>query len=213
MRKSVIGWKPDVPSPMSTTPCLLLFLLALLGAPIVGAEPAATPTPLDLLQGESRPSGEAVTALEKLHQDLELTAAQEWDWVAWTTRVGEEKTEMRKAAPNFERLKRMSVPDRMQALIAINQVRVASMEKILVATRDFHEELEPEQQAVFDAIWAPTTLVPMKAPKPQSGGGWNISLARQVQMAGGVAVLALLVLGWWRYGRRRRRHRHHRRTA
>ncbi|GAB3462287.1 hypothetical protein GCM10027321_23830 [Massilia terrae] len=85
---------------------------------------------------------------QKLHDALQLSAAQE---PAWTTFVGA----MHPAHPEAKRgefrgLAQLPAPQRMQKMIELSKQRTARMESRLAALNTFYATLTPQQKKVFD---------------------------------------------------------------
>jgi protein CpxP len=88
--------------------------------------------------------------LDQLHGELKLTPAQEEAWNTWSGKINRAEQAQKEARPDFEALKQMPAPDRLQKLIDFSRVHVASMEEILAATKDFYATLNPDQRKSFD---------------------------------------------------------------
>lgn len=90
--------------------------------------------------------------LTQIHRELKLTTAQEADWKAFTDKVREVRAEKKEARPDFEALRTLPAPDRLQKLIEFGKARQAGLEEILTATRSFYGILTPEQRKTFDDL-------------------------------------------------------------
>jgi len=151
----------------------LVIGLALLGPAVAGAEPAQAGTePGALGQGPAGPRlehwerfmDERLTALQ---QALKLTGAQEADWNTWSTTVNRLWTEKKEARPDFEALKNLPAPDRLEKMLAFAKAKQSHLEEVLAATKTLYATLTPEQRKVFD------DLMPLgeRAPKWMHHGG------------------------------------------
>jgi len=85
---------------------------------------------------------------QKLHDQLQLTLAQNAAWSTYTAAI--------KPAPRAERpargeWKSLPAPERMAKRIAMAKHHLAQMESRLAALTAFYEVLTPEQKKVFDA--------------------------------------------------------------
>ncbi len=83
-----------------------------------------------------------------LKQKLQLTAAQEPAWNAYTSAM--------KPTANFQRPDRaefakLTTPERIDRMRAMHTARAAEMDKRADATKAFYAALTPEQKKVFDA--------------------------------------------------------------
>lgn len=85
--------------------------------------------------------------LQKLHDALKLTAAQEG---AWQTYVSAIKADIPTAHPDFASLKNLSAPEKMEKRIEFAKTHLTHMESHLAAMKTFYATLTPEQQKVFD---------------------------------------------------------------
>ena len=138
-------------------------LLAALGAAAV-AQTQAPPTPPANQSGPQHMQGERRGAhgdpakfrarmeermarrLGALKTQLQITAAQEGAWTAWTTAMKPVQLQR----PDRAEFQRLSTPERIDRIRAQRSVRNAEMDKRFDATKTFYAALNAEQQKVFD---------------------------------------------------------------
>jgi protein CpxP len=85
--------------------------------------------------------------LQKLHDALKLTSAQEG---AWQTYVSAIKADIPATRPDFASLKNLSAPEKMEKRIEFAKIHITHMENHLAALKTFYATLTPEQQKTFD---------------------------------------------------------------
>jgi hypothetical protein len=126
-------------------------LAASLGlAAIAQPQPQATAAP-DVPQVEQRQDRmhkKVERKLGKLKEKLQISAAQEPAWTAWTGAI--------RPGPTMERPKRaefaaLHTPERIDRIRALRAQRNAEMDKRLDATKSFYAALTADQKKVFDA--------------------------------------------------------------
>jgi protein CpxP len=83
-----------------------------------------------------------------LKQKLQISAAQEGAWTAWTTAMQPPAGMKRPDRAEFEKL---TTPERIDRMRALRTERMAAMDKRADATKTFYAALTPEQKKVFDA--------------------------------------------------------------
>lgn len=86
--------------------------------------------------------------LAELKQKLQITAAQEPSWNAFTTAV---RPNLDRKRMDREAVARMTTPDRIDHLRVLRQQRATEMDRRGEATKSFYATLSAEQQKVFDA--------------------------------------------------------------
>ncbi len=151
--------------------CIGLTLLSLAAAGPSWAEAPAAPAPNGIGAEPGGPWGghkERFIAerLAQLHTELKLAPAQEADWKTWSGKVDQARSEKKEARPDFEAMKKLPAPDRLQKMIEFGKARQAALEDILAATKTYYATLSPEQRKVFD------DLMPLgeRGPKWHHGG-------------------------------------------
>lgn len=90
--------------------------------------------------------------MAQLHKELKLTSAQEADWQAWSDKVNQARAAKKEARPDFETLRKLPAPDRLQKMIDFGKTKQAELEDILTATKTFYATLTPEQRKTFDDL-------------------------------------------------------------
>lgn len=105
--------------------------------------------------------------MAQLHKELKLTSAQEADWQTWSDKVNQARAAKKEARPDFEALRKLPAPDRLQKMIDFGKTKQAELENILAATKTFYATLTPEQRKTFD------DLMPFgeRGPKGRHGHG------------------------------------------
>jgi protein CpxP len=83
----------------------------------------------------------------KLHDALQLTAAQEPAWTTYQAAIKPAGMEMHGARADWAGL---SAPARMEKMIAMAKQHVSAMESRLAALNSFYAVLTPAQKKVFD---------------------------------------------------------------
>lgn len=151
---------------------LALFSLAATG-PSWAEEPPAAPGGMPAMPGEpgdgpkncpkERYMEEQMT---QIHSELKLAPAQEADWKTWSDKVNQARADKKEARPDFEALKKLPAPERLQKLIDAGKTRDAMLETVLAATKTFYATLSPEQRKTFDDL----TPFGERAPKWHHGG-------------------------------------------
>jgi protein CpxP len=84
----------------------------------------------------------------ELKQKLQISAAQESAWTAWTTAM---KPPARMQRPDRGEFAKLPTPERIDRMRALRTERMAAMDKRADATKTFYAALTPEQQKLFDA--------------------------------------------------------------
>lgn len=82
----------------------------------------------------------------ELKNALKLTAQQEAAW----TQYQQAMTPPKAAAMNHAEMAKLTTPQRLEKMQAMQQERQAHMNQHLQATKTFYASLSPEQQKVFD---------------------------------------------------------------
>lgn len=88
--------------------------------------------------------------MNRLHQELKLTADQEAAWTAWTAKVTASFEATKAKRPDFKAMGDLSAPERMEKYIEYRKEKQARMEAGLADLKAFYATLTPEQQKVFD---------------------------------------------------------------
>ncbi|WP_075111698.1 Spy/CpxP family protein refolding chaperone [Noviherbaspirillum massiliense] len=88
----------------------------------------------------------------ELHDKLKLNATQEG---AWKTFAEKMKPAERPARPSREEMAKLSVPERMDRMLALMKEREARMTERVAATKQFYATLTPEQQKIFNEQFRP----------------------------------------------------------
>lgn len=86
--------------------------------------------------------------MDRLKTELKLAPAQEAAWKAYLARTEPTPPKAPAAAQDWSKL---TTPQRMDAMQALNAERSAEMSKRIDATKSFYAQLTPEQQKTFDA--------------------------------------------------------------
>lgn len=135
----------------SNTIGLALMTLILLTGTALGAPPSES--------GEGSGGGLEEQAasrieerLQRLHQELALTANQEAAWRIWAEKMQAAKQDRKAARPDLEALRQMTAIQRLEKLLAFGAARQAAMAEMLAATRSFYASLSPGQQKIFDDL-------------------------------------------------------------
>ncbi|MGX2038731.1 Spy/CpxP family protein refolding chaperone [Methylocaldum sp. MU1018] len=132
--------------------------LALLGPVAVIAEPAQTGPESGMVeQGPEVPRGEhgkrfIEERMAELHKELKLTATQEADWNTWSAKIKEIQEKKRQSRPDWEVMKSLPAPERLEKMIDFSKQKQAHLEDVLAATKTFYATLTPEQRKVFDDL-------------------------------------------------------------
>ena len=85
--------------------------------------------------------------MARLKDTLQITAAQEGAWTAWTASMQPPANWKR---PDRAELERLSTPERIDRMRAMRAERNAMMDKRAEATKVFYATLNPIQKRVFD---------------------------------------------------------------
>jgi Spy/CpxP family protein refolding chaperone len=85
--------------------------------------------------------------LQKLHDALKLTSAQEGAWQAYASAI---KADIPSARPDLAEFKNLSAPEKMEKRIEFAKTHITHMESHLAAMKTFYATLTPEQQKTFD---------------------------------------------------------------
>jgi Spy/CpxP family protein refolding chaperone len=88
--------------------------------------------------------------MNRLRQDLKLTADQEAAWTTWTGKVTASLEEAKAKRPDFKAMSDLSAPERMEKYIGYRKEKQARMEAGLADLKAFYATLTPEQRKVFD---------------------------------------------------------------
>jgi Spy/CpxP family protein refolding chaperone len=128
-------------------------------APVAASAPAATATAPDQAQHHGR-HGQKFTPeqraelrarrVARLHDALKITPAQEKAWNAFVASMQPPARGEHGARPDRAAWARLSAPERMAKLIAMQKRRTAAMEQRLGALNSFYAALTPEQKKTFD---------------------------------------------------------------
>lgn len=142
---------------MKTQTKALILGLALFAPVAAYAEPPAPPASEAGNAGPGGPWGEhgqrhMQERLDQLHKELKLTSEQEADWKIWSDAVSEAKKDRKEARPDFEALRKLPAPERLEKMIEFGKARQAALEEVLDATKTFYGKLTPEQRKTFDDL-------------------------------------------------------------
>ena len=85
--------------------------------------------------------------LGELKQKLQITAAQEGAWTAWTGAMAPARMQR----PDRAEFARLTTPERIDRMRAHRAQRNADMDKRMDATKAFYAALSAEQKTTFDA--------------------------------------------------------------
>lgn len=88
--------------------------------------------------------------LEILKTDLKLNATQEAAWTEWVGKIKGDHKAWDERNKNVESWASLSVPDRMEKMLAFSKEHIAKQEARLAATKAFYATLSPEQQQTFN---------------------------------------------------------------
>lgn len=132
---------------------VLITLLA--GAALAGSAAAQTTPPqgrhahaASQEQRQAKMQEMAARRVAKLHDALQLSAAQEPAWAAFIAAIKPE--EMAAAHAGRAAMKDLPAPQRLEKAIEMAKQHTAKMEAHLVALNTFYAVLTPAQQKVFD---------------------------------------------------------------
>ncbi|CAL1240356.1 Spy/CpxP family protein refolding chaperone [Candidatus Methylocalor cossyra] len=142
-----------------------LALSLLTGAALAG-EAATPPTDPGEPWGPGKHHYNIQERLNQLHQELKLNADQETAWKTWFDRVQQARAEHKASRPDFEALRKLSAPERLEKFIEASKARQATLEGVLAATKTFYATLSPEQRKTFDDL----TPFGERAPAWRRGG-------------------------------------------
>lgn len=84
----------------------------------------------------------------RMKETLQITAAQEGAWNAWTASMQPPADWKR---PDRAELERLTTPERIDRMRAMRLERMARMDQRADATKTFYSSLSPVQKGVFDA--------------------------------------------------------------
>lgn len=84
---------------------------------------------------------------DTLHKNLQLTAAQEPAWKAFTEKTAL-KTDWQR--PDPEAMAKLTAPERMEKMLEMSKQHQTLMTERLEAMKTFYAVLTPEQKKVFD---------------------------------------------------------------
>jgi protein CpxP len=101
-------------------------------------------------QRQARWSEHAAKRQAKLHDALQLTAAQEPAWAAFVASMKPDGA-ARAAWTDRAAMRSMPAPQRMEKAIEMSKQRTAAMEQRLGSLKTFYAALTPAQQKAFDA--------------------------------------------------------------
>lgn len=122
--------------------------------------PAGATAPAPGMRGDHGPRGERhrmdpakmqermAQRQAALKQKLQITAAQESAWTAWTTAM---KPPAGMQRPDRAEIAKLTTPERIDRMRTIRAERIAMSDKRGEATKTFYAALSPEQKKVFDA--------------------------------------------------------------
>jgi len=85
--------------------------------------------------------------LQKLHDALKITPAQESAWHAYVAAI---KSGIPTSRPDRAAFKNLSAPEKMEKRIEFSRNHISRMENHLAALKTFYAVLTPEQQKTFD---------------------------------------------------------------
>lgn len=88
----------------------------------------------------------------ELHDKLGLNANQEAAWKTFTEKM---QPGARPERPDHAQLAQLSVPERMEKMMALMKEREAKMGEHLAATKEFYAVLNPAQQKIFNEQFGP----------------------------------------------------------
>jgi periplasmic protein CpxP/Spy len=84
----------------------------------------------------------------ELHDKLKLSPGQEG---AWNTYIGRMQPADRPQRPDRDAMQKLSVPERMDQMMAMLKQHEQQLAERTAATKEFYAQLTPEQQKVFNA--------------------------------------------------------------
>lgn len=82
-----------------------------------------------------------------LHDKLKLSAEQE---AAWKTYIEKTQAAWPQNWPNWNEMRKLSTPERMDKMLATMKEREKHMEARVAAIKEFYDILAPEQRKLFD---------------------------------------------------------------
>ena len=88
----------------------------------------------------------------ELKQKLQIAPAQEGAWTAFTTAM---KPPANFRPPERSELDKLTTPERIDRMRAMQAARAAEMDRRADATKTFYAVLSPDQKKIFDAETAP----------------------------------------------------------
>lgn len=88
--------------------------------------------------------------LETLKSDLKLKPDQEAAWTEWAGKIKGDHANWEEKHKNEQSWAGLSVPDRMEKMLAFSKEHIARQEARLAATKTFYATLTPEQRLIFD---------------------------------------------------------------
>lgn len=88
--------------------------------------------------------------LESLHTALKLKPEQEAAWKQWSESVKATRPDWKGKHGDAANLATLSVPDRLERMVAFAKERLARLEERLAETKKLYEVLTPEQRLTFD---------------------------------------------------------------
>ncbi|HEV2366189.1 MAG TPA: Spy/CpxP family protein refolding chaperone [Caulobacteraceae bacterium] len=123
-----------------------MLLAAGLAAPFGGAAQAAPPA-----AAEARPS----PALQRLHEALGLSAAQESAWRAFAAAAGPDPAQIARHRQAADMVASLPAPRRADLMVAVMRADLEAAQRRAAAITAFYGVLTPAQQAIFDRQTAP----------------------------------------------------------
>jgi hypothetical protein len=104
------------------------------------------PDPQRMEQFRARMEERMARRMGALKQKLQVGAAQEGAWTAWTSAM--KPTQFQR--PNRGEFAQLSTPERIDRMRALRSQRNAEMDRRMDATKTFYAALNAEQKKVFD---------------------------------------------------------------
>ena len=95
-------------------------------------------------------------ALERLHEALRLSPAQETAWAAFAAAAAPDPAEIARHRQAANMLASLPAPRRADLMVAVMRADLAGLERRAAAMKTFYDVLSPAQQALFDRQTAPS---------------------------------------------------------
>lgn len=88
--------------------------------------------------------------LDTLHTALKLKPEQESAWKKWSDSVRRPPEDWKEKHADATPLAKLTVPERLEKMVAFAKERLARLEERLIETKAFYEVLSPAQRQTFD---------------------------------------------------------------